>query len=48
MTKCKHCGVDKEEIMKLLAEIGRASLERIDRLEELRNKKLQILKDSCY
>ena len=48
MTKCKHCGIDKEELFKILKDMQDRSEEKIKHLEALREKKIQLLKDICY
>jgi hypothetical protein len=41
--KCPKCGIDKEEMIDLLAQVGRESLKRIERLEALKDKKIKDL-----
>lgn len=41
--KCDKCGLDKAEIMKTLTELQQRNDERIQRLEALLQKKIDIL-----
>ena len=42
--KCDKCGVDKEEMIKLLDQLMKEAGERIDHLDKLMDEKIQLLK----
>jgi len=41
--KCPHCGIDKEELYKVLAEMSKRTQQRIELLESIREGKIKRL-----